>query len=274
MASNQTVPDTTADLLDVCADPILQLKIHLLDISPMIWRRVLVPAAATLENLHGILQVVMGWEGIHLYQFRIHALHYGSWNLGAKPANRTLDSFNFRDADKFVYVYDMTSDWKHEVRVEAWRERQSGKHYPACIGGHGACPPEDCGGPRGYDERKTEVLSLESIEDLDTMAEFVDRIVLQKQPELLNDPDIRDQFEAVVERLQSRVPFLSDTRFDRRNANARLRAGVQFSMSSSTSVFDGPLLTIRRGVGSEHGLEPRITAKRFCRHNETRGGRL
>jgi len=39
---------------------IYQLKIRLRGISPMIWRRVLVPASATLRELHGILQVAMG----------------------------------------------------------------------------------------------------------------------------------------------------------------------------------------------------------------------
>ena len=46
---------------------IVQLKVRLLGISPMIWRRVLVPTSAMLRELHGILQVSMGWEGIHLY---------------------------------------------------------------------------------------------------------------------------------------------------------------------------------------------------------------
>ena len=57
------------------ADPeILQLKVRLLGISPMIWRRVLVPTSATLCELHGILQVAMGWEGIHLFLFDIYAI--------------------------------------------------------------------------------------------------------------------------------------------------------------------------------------------------------
>ena len=38
--------------------------------------RLLVPAFVTLRELHGILQVSMGWEGIHLYHFDIHAVHY------------------------------------------------------------------------------------------------------------------------------------------------------------------------------------------------------
>ena len=54
---------------------IAQLKVRLLGISPMIWRRVLVPASVSLRELHGILQVIMGWEGIHLYYFDIHAVH-------------------------------------------------------------------------------------------------------------------------------------------------------------------------------------------------------
>lgn len=35
----------------------------------MVWRRLLVPAATSLRELHGIIQVAMGWEGIHLFQF-------------------------------------------------------------------------------------------------------------------------------------------------------------------------------------------------------------
>lgn len=50
---------------------IIQLKVRLLGISPMIWRRVMVPTTMTLRELHGALQVVMGWEGIHLYAFDI-----------------------------------------------------------------------------------------------------------------------------------------------------------------------------------------------------------
>ena len=45
---------------------IVQLKVRLLGLSPMVWRRVLVPDSATLRELHGILQMGMGWDGIHL----------------------------------------------------------------------------------------------------------------------------------------------------------------------------------------------------------------
>ncbi|WP_063840372.1 plasmid pRiA4b ORF-3 family protein [Azospirillum thiophilum] len=61
--------------------PILQLKVRLLDVSPMVWRRLLIPAVMTLRELHGVLQVAMGWEGVHLYVFELRARRYGSPNL-------------------------------------------------------------------------------------------------------------------------------------------------------------------------------------------------
>lgn len=44
----------------------------------MIWRRVLVPASTILRELHGILQVAMGWEGVHLFLFDIYAVTVAS----------------------------------------------------------------------------------------------------------------------------------------------------------------------------------------------------
>lgn len=218
------MPDMPIDPLAGNSASILQLKVRLIDLSPMVWRRMLVPTTMILQDLHGVVQVAMGWRSLHLYQFRIHAVHYGSGDLGAETPNRTLGSFNFCDGDKFVYEYDMTDYWEHEVRVEASLKPQPGKRYPVCIGGSGTCPPEDCGGPRGYDERKAEALGIDAHDDIGTMAELLDRIVLQNQPHLLDDQEIRWQFEDLLERNQSREPFLR-TGFDRRGVNARLRAG-------------------------------------------------
>lgn len=218
------MPDANPELLDEGSGAILQLKVRLLDVSPMVWRRVVVPTAMTLKELHGVFQVVLGWRSLHLYRFRIHAVHYGSWELGAEDPERALCSFNFRRGDKFVYEYDMTDDWKHEVRIEAWLEPQPRKLCPACIGGRGDCPPEECGGPAGYDESRIEALGLDAQEDIDTIVEILDRVVLQDQPDLLNDDEIRRRLEDVVERNRVREPFWPG-RFDRRQVNTRLRAG-------------------------------------------------
>lgn len=62
----------------------------------MVWRRVLVPASTTLRELHDILQVAMGWEGIHLLMFDIHAVRYGSFELHAAIPDVALSEFGFR----------------------------------------------------------------------------------------------------------------------------------------------------------------------------------
>ena len=49
---------------------VLQLKIRLLGVSPMVWRRVLVPESMSLHELHGVVQLAMGWEGIQPVRVR------------------------------------------------------------------------------------------------------------------------------------------------------------------------------------------------------------
>jgi hypothetical protein len=46
---------------------IIQLKVRRLGVGPMIWRRVMIPITMTLHELHEVLQIAMGWEGIHMY---------------------------------------------------------------------------------------------------------------------------------------------------------------------------------------------------------------
>jgi hypothetical protein len=62
----------------------------------MVWRRVLVPTTFTLRELHGVIQVAMGWEGIHLYVFLLRAARYGSWELSASSPDVTLAALRFR----------------------------------------------------------------------------------------------------------------------------------------------------------------------------------
>lgn len=136
------------------------MKVWLLTISPMVWRRLLVPAGYSLRELHGVIQVAMGWEGIHLYRFYLRATHYGSFELSASSPDVTIDSLQLRKGVRFTYEYDLNVCWRHEIRVEERLELDPHKTYPVCVDGHGACPPEDCGGPVGYLERRAAALSL------------------------------------------------------------------------------------------------------------------
>ena len=77
----------------------------------MIWRRVLIPASYTLEELHGVIQVAMGRQSHHLYQFFIRAVHYGSFDLCASSPDRPLTSFRFRKGANFILKTAVGVGW-------------------------------------------------------------------------------------------------------------------------------------------------------------------
>jgi len=191
----------------------------------MVWRRVLVPDTCTLRELHGVIQVAMGWEGIHLYQFCLRSRRYGSWEVSASSPDVTLVGLKLRRGARFTYEYDLNIPWRHEVRIEENRlDAEPGKALPRCIAGDGACPPEDCGGPRGYLDGLDDASSWDALDDLHTMADILREVVLENRPEVLRDEDKRWQLENALERAKARerargCPLVQ------RTMNARLRKG-------------------------------------------------
>jgi hypothetical protein len=65
-----------------------QLKISLCDIRPMIWRRVLVQEGTTLTRLHTVIQTVMGWENVHLYDYAIKGQAFGRGGEATRVKSR------------------------------------------------------------------------------------------------------------------------------------------------------------------------------------------
>jgi len=208
---------------------IVQIKVWLLGISPMVWRRVMVPSTCTLLELHGVIQVAMGWEGIHLYQFCLRAARYGSWELSASSPDVPLAALRLRKGARFTYEYDLNIPWRHEVRIENQLRPGTSKAYPVCTGGGGACPPEDCDGPAGFMAGRNGALSLDALEDLDTMTEIIGQVVLERRTELLEDEDTRWRLEGAVERSKARE-HAQGRPFSRRTANARFRKGEHFDL--------------------------------------------
>lgn len=138
---------------------IYQLRIHLEDIEPPIWRRVQVPGEASLLELHFILQIAMGWTNSHLHEFLIDGAHYGTlvndyWDAYEIHDEREyrLDQVISSPGIQFGYLYDFGDSWEHTIRVEDIRPADGAQHYPTCLEGARACPPEDVGGAWGYEE--------------------------------------------------------------------------------------------------------------------------
>jgi len=140
-----------------------QFKIQLTNIAkPPVWRRVLVPEKMTFDDLHRIIQAVFPWEDYHLYLFNPKG--YGSHPSISVPSDDDLDELDM-DAEetllsqvlatenqKFTYVYDFGDDWVHSIVLEKILPEKV--LFPICQAGKGACPPEDCGGPWGYENLK------------------------------------------------------------------------------------------------------------------------
>ena len=143
---------------------VYQLKIHLVGISPHICRRVLVRGDTTLAELHHVFQVAMGWENWHLHSFKLWGKEYGIPYAGgsyfADDARRVhLGDFPWQVNDKFTYTYDFGDYWLHQVRVEQVLPPTALSAHPVCVSGRRACPPEEVGGPRGYDQRTLDQFS-------------------------------------------------------------------------------------------------------------------
>jgi Plasmid pRiA4b ORF-3-like protein len=144
---------------DLPASPSLyQLRVVLHGISPLIWRRVLIPAGTTIAELHAVLQTAFGWSGEHLHRFVIHGREYGISYVGG-PGFRDdarqirLGELGLRLGERFTYEYNFTAGWQADLRVEQIQPSAPARGYPRCVGGRRAGPPEDWGGPWEFVER-------------------------------------------------------------------------------------------------------------------------
>lgn len=155
---------------------IYQLKITLRYTAPPIWRRVEVQGDTRLSKLHKILQIVMGWTDSHLHAFRCGKASYGTPDPDfpddlQSERNVRLDQI-LAKGGTLIYEYDFGDGWEHVLEVEAIFEPASDATYPRCLIGQRACPPEDCGGPPGY-QRLLEVLADSKDADYEEMREWL-----------------------------------------------------------------------------------------------------
>jgi hypothetical protein len=136
---------------------IFEIKIELRDVRPAVLRRVQVPAEMSLAGLHAVVQVAMGWTDSHLHEFDVDGARYGlpdpDWDADEVRDEAKATLFRLvGQGDRMDYVYDFGDGWTHRLTVEKVLAPELGVSYPRCMSGRRACPPEDVGGPWGYDE--------------------------------------------------------------------------------------------------------------------------
>ncbi|MGC9372903.1 MAG: plasmid pRiA4b ORF-3 family protein [Thermovirgaceae bacterium] len=134
-----------------------QLRIQLLEIEPQIWRRFVVPADITLDRLHDVIQIVMGWTDSHLHEFIIGKKRYSEYTEskedGLECGRYIFGKLVRRRGRTIRYRYDFGDGWEHELVLENnWYFNSKLRIEVACLAGERACPPEDVGGVYGYYE--------------------------------------------------------------------------------------------------------------------------
>ncbi|WP_162074449.1 plasmid pRiA4b ORF-3 family protein [Chryseobacterium fistulae] len=150
---------------------LIQIKIHILGISPQISRRFVVSDNTSIAQFHHLLQMIMGWDGYFLHEFHILGRYYGS--SYSNDCNAPLSHFDFKEKDKFTYTYNFYDFWEHELRVEKIIPLPAHYHYPKVIAGKRACPIEGIGGAKYYEEAITRQL-LWCYDMLEEVAESIE----------------------------------------------------------------------------------------------------
>lgn len=185
-----------------------QFLVTLNHVTPKVWRRFVIPSTLDFYDLHSVIQTAVGWTDSHLFNFSIEdsannktivlvgdeesvqenfamAQHY----MKNPPEKGTFADEMYqrfirtqlllaRDEHldeylgtftEFRYIYDFGDGWEHEVVLEKVVDDYA-HDYPEVLEGNGTCPPEDVGGPPGYDHFKQVMKDKEDPEHLNMKA--------------------------------------------------------------------------------------------------------
>lgn len=126
-----------------------QLRVAIADSNPPIWRRLLIPSNTTLEDLHRILQITLGWRNLSPYHYRLRQRRSDTEPVLLKMP---LSEIFRDDLTTITYVYDPRDGWFHTLQLEMVLPADAQGIYPHCVAGERACPPEGSGGVWGYEE--------------------------------------------------------------------------------------------------------------------------
>lgn len=131
---------------------IYRFKLILTGTRPLVWRRFEVDGKFTFEQLHQLIQVLMGWQNKYAYAFYINGLNIEDNNSdsGLLPGHTFLGNVVRKLKDEVAYVYDFHDFWDHLLLIESIEANWQYRPAPCLLDGFGLCPPEDSGGVHAY----------------------------------------------------------------------------------------------------------------------------
>jgi len=156
---------------------VYQIKISLKGSKPAIWRRVTVMNSMTLDQLHSVIIMAMGWSGGHLYEFNHGRDRFGppdelgEWDI-YDDSQVQLRDLIYKVKAKLDYVYDFGDHWAHKIQLEKILPAKRENTPPQVTKGVNACPPDDCGGIHGYYEYLS-ILKQPNHEEYESLKEWM-----------------------------------------------------------------------------------------------------
>ncbi|MFZ0609735.1 MAG: plasmid pRiA4b ORF-3 family protein [Xanthobacteraceae bacterium] len=155
------------------AGDIARLSVEIDDVTPRVVRTVEVPIDIRLDDLHFVLQIAIGWQNGHPFEFRIGDRLWGQPDADAGidrvPAERATLADILAAGDTFQYDYVLGEDWEHTVRLLSRGPPAIGALYPQLVSAAGRCPPADIGGPTGYETYLRSIADPASIHHADML---------------------------------------------------------------------------------------------------------
>jgi hypothetical protein len=135
---------------------IARLRVAIDEVAPAVVRRVEVPLAMRLDDLHFVLQIAIGWQNCHPFEFRVGDKAWGLVDRDAETNPLPAESATLADVHAlgrtFRYGYVFGEDWQHTVEIQAVALAEPGAVYPRLLEAHGRCPPADISGAAGYED--------------------------------------------------------------------------------------------------------------------------
>ena len=140
------------------------IRAQLLEVSkPLVWRRFRCADDATFAEFHRNLVRAFGWLDYHLHEFRSSLEYDNAVVIGrahdddywdGPPIDEELVQIQqvFSHTKKFYWIYDFGDDWQIELTCQ--KESAEPASGIVRIGSSGKAPPEDCGGPDGFERMK------------------------------------------------------------------------------------------------------------------------
>jgi hypothetical protein len=134
---------------------VLQLRIELEGLLPVVWRRLVVSGRASLHELHDIIEHAMGREPGGGYAFLVDGVRYTDAGGDAAPGRAgeftSLDALGLAPGSRLRHITESHGEpWRHVITIEAIAPRMVGQRLPACLAGGRAAPPPECDGVGEY----------------------------------------------------------------------------------------------------------------------------